>query len=79
MVEGMDNATDQISVICETCVFGKQHHCPYRKGVAERATKPFELIHNDVCGPMSISSLGGCQYYMLHSSIILPGMQLSTS
>ena len=54
MVEGMDNATDQTSVVCEACVMG----------VAERATEPFELIHSDVCGPMSVSSLGGSRYYV---------------
>ena len=64
MVEGMDNATDQTSVVCEACVMGKHHRCPYPKGVAERATEPFELIHSNVCGPMSVSSLGGSRYYV---------------
>ena len=28
LVEGMDNAIDQTSVICEACLMGKQHRCP---------------------------------------------------
>ena len=64
LVEGMDNATDLTSVICEACIMGKQHRCPYPKGSAERATEPFQLIHSDVCGPMSTTSLGGSRYYV---------------
>jgi hypothetical protein len=43
---------------------GKQHRTPYPRGVAERATEPFELNHSDVCGPMSVSSFGGSRYYV---------------
>ena len=28
LVEGMDNAINQTSVICEACLMGKQHRCP---------------------------------------------------
>ena len=31
MVEGMDNVTDQTSVVCEACVMGKQHRFRIRK------------------------------------------------
>ena len=44
---------------CEGCAMGKQHRCPYPKGISYRAKEPFELIHSDVCGPMSESSIGG--------------------
>ena len=43
---------------------GNQHLCPYPKGTSYRATEPFELIHSDVCGPMSESSIGGSHYYV---------------
>jgi hypothetical protein len=39
------------------------HHNP--RGVTERATQPFELIHSDVCGPKLVSSLGGSRYYVI--------------
>lgn len=31
----------------------------------ERAKKPRDLIHTDVCGPMSVESLGKRRYYVL--------------
>ena len=48
---------------CEGCVFGKQHRKHYgsRK---ERASKPGELIHTDVCGPMQVRSIGGMKYFV---------------
>ena len=63
LLEGMGNATDQTSVVCEACIMGKQHR-PYPKGSAKRATEPFQLIHGDMCGPKSTSSLGGSRYYV---------------
>ena len=70
MVEGMDGKVDgngqgkEKDSVCEACVLGKQHRSPYPRGFAERATEPFELIHSDVCGPMSVSSFGGSRYYV---------------
>ncbi len=60
MVEGMDSVNDGgKDSVCEGCVMGKQHRTEYPKGVAKRATEPFELVHNDVRGPMSVNSIGG--------------------
>ena len=33
-------------------------------GVVERATDLLEIIHTDVCGPMSIPSRGGFLYFI---------------
>lgn len=48
---------------CVTCAKGKQSRKPFPNEVA-RATKLLELIHTDLCGPMSVSSLGGAKYYI---------------
>ena len=43
---------------CESCLMGKMTKTPFsRKG--ERATGLLDLIHTDVCGPMSIHARGG--------------------
>ena len=68
MVKGIGHLSLESKPFCEGCVMGKQHRCPYRKGISYRATEPFELMmcvdHSDVCGPMSESSIGGSRYYV---------------
>lgn len=65
MVSGMDSVSKtNEDRFCEACTKGKQHRCPYPKTADYRASEPFELIHSDVCGPMSVSSLGGSRYYV---------------
>lgn len=47
---------------CETCLLGKQVGLPFPAGEATRATKPLEIIHSDVAGPMQQCSFGGAKY-----------------
>ena len=47
---------------CEGCVLGKSHRNPFPKQSNNRATRPHEIIHSDVCGPMQIESKGGSRY-----------------
>lgn len=42
---------------CEACVFGKHCRKPFYESNT-RASVPGELIHFDICGPMSIESFG---------------------
>ena len=63
MVVGIDNTTDE-DTVCEGCIMGKQHWTKYPKGQAQRTTEPFELVHSDVCGPMSVNSIGGSRYFV---------------
>ena len=65
MVEGMNCGTkDERNSVCEACIMGKQHRTAYPKEVSIRATEAFELIHSDVCGPMSVNSVGGSRYFV---------------
>ncbi|RWR98958.1 integrase core domain protein-like protein, partial [Dinothrombium tinctorium] len=43
---------------CEGCAYGKNHRLPFKKDDKKRAELPGELIHADVCGPMSTPSVG---------------------
>jgi len=48
--------------ICETCIQGKLTSTPFEKGNQQRSSNLLEIVHSDVCGPMSIESLGGSRY-----------------
>ena len=50
--------------LCEGCIFGKQKRVSFSKAVRESKTKKLELIHTDVWGPSTITSLGGSNYHM---------------
>ena len=43
---------------CEPCLMGKMTKTPF-SGTMERANVLFEIIHTDVCGPMSVEACGG--------------------
>ena len=43
---------------CEPCLMGKMTKTPF-SGTMEHASDLLEIIHTDVCGPMSIEARGG--------------------
>ena len=43
---------------CELCLLGKMTKLPF-KGKGEQANRLLNLIHTDVCGPMSVHAKGG--------------------
>ena len=48
---------------CEPCLMGKMTKTPF-SGTMERATDLFEIIHTNVCGPMSVEARGGYRYFL---------------
>jgi hypothetical protein len=46
---------------CEPCLMGKLTKTPF-SGTMERANDLLEIIHTDVCGPMSVEVRGGYRY-----------------
>ncbi len=50
---------------CRGCDLGKQARKAFHRRTSEaRTTRPLELVHSDLCGPMSTQSLGGGLYFM---------------
>ena len=43
----------------------KHHRTPFPKALSYQASEPLELIHVDICGPISPPSLGGSRYFLL--------------
>lgn len=48
---------------CGPCELGKGHRLPFKPSTSA-TTKPLELLHTDVCGPMPVASLGGSNYFV---------------
>ena len=51
--------------LCRSCVVGKHHRTSFPKKSTFQATELLELIHIDICGPISPPTLGGSQYFLL--------------
>jgi hypothetical protein len=62
MVEVMSNCSLDFD-FCEHCVYGKHNRVRFPSG-ASRAEGILQLLHIDVFGPMSVSSLGKYVYYV---------------
>lgn len=49
---------------CVGCLMGKQTRQPFSRTNATRAKQLLELVHSDICGPMSARSMGGYRYFI---------------
>ena len=48
---------------CEPCLLGKMTKTPFSRTM-ERASNLLEIIHTDVCGPMSVDARGVYRYFL---------------
>ena len=48
---------------CEPCRMGKMTKTPFSETM-ERATDLLEIIHTDVCSPMSVEARDGYRYFL---------------
>ena len=52
--------------LCAGCQFGKHHRASFPVNpIRTRFPNPGDLIHADICGPMSVPSYGGSTYFAL--------------
>ncbi|KAD5802449.1 hypothetical protein E3N88_13809 [Mikania micrantha] len=51
--------------VCEGCMVAKQTRLPFPQETTWRASKPLELIHADLCGPITPSTMGGNKFFFL--------------
>lgn len=47
---------------CEACVKGKQSRLTF-KSSNKQTNHPLDMVHSNICGPMSVNSIGGAQYF----------------
>jgi hypothetical protein len=45
-------------------MLGEHHHESFPKDLVRQASHPLELVHSDICGPMTTPSLGGAKYLL---------------
>ena len=51
--------------VCQVCIKAK-HTRKFERKPQPRATKPFELLHSDLCGPINPPSKSGFRYFSFY-------------
>ena len=51
------------SKLCEECIKAKHARHPFQPSQSGKASRSMELVHMDVCGPVSPPSRGGARYF----------------
>ena len=64
MATGLEIPKSEYLSFCEGCIDGKIHRSPFKPVGAIRSQRKLELVHSDICGPMSVESLGGHRYFV---------------
>lgn len=64
LIKGI-KSSDASDFFCESCQIGKSHRLPFHQRESGKPLQPGELFHSDVCGPMSVESVGGARYYVI--------------
>lgn len=64
MVRGMPQL-DHVDQLCDACLVGKQRRTPFPQEAKYRATGLLDLVHGDLCGPVTPATHGGRRYFLL--------------
>ncbi|CAO2193121.1 unnamed protein product [Urochloa humidicola] len=64
MVRGTP-CVDHVEQLCDTCVMTKQKRLPFPRQASFRAKERLELVHGDLCGPVTPATPGGRRYFLL--------------
>ena len=51
--------------VCDTCVTTKLRRKPFPQQAQYRAQVPLDLVHGDLCGPVTPATPGGRRYFLL--------------
>lgn len=64
MVISVNDIQNSHAKDCEVCIQGKQTKLPFHKHKDKSTKRPLEVIHSDVCGPITPSTWDNKGYYM---------------
>ena len=56
---------NQVDRLCESCLVAKQRRAPFPAEASYRADKALQLLHGDLCGPISPATFAGKNYFLL--------------
>ncbi|KAF8672420.1 hypothetical protein HU200_049631 [Digitaria exilis] len=55
----------QVEQVCEACLAGKHRQAPFPRQAQGRSTEVLQLLHGDICGPISPPTPSGNRYFLL--------------
>jgi transposase InsO family protein len=64
LVRGMPPLT-QVEQLCDACLAGKQRRAPFPQKALRRSTEPLQLLHGDLCSPITPATPSGNRYFLL--------------
>lgn len=65
LVDGLETkCADRSEIVCEPCVLGKQSRKPFPARDGKRSSRVLEVIHSDVCGPITPTGPNGERYFI---------------
>ena len=62
---GLPKIDARDGVVCEDCVMGKQTRVSFKAKKIVSTSRPLELLHMDLCGPMRTRSLNHSRYVLV--------------
>uniref|UniRef100_A0ACD5Y6T1 Uncharacterized protein n=1 Tax=Avena sativa TaxID=4498 RepID=A0ACD5Y6T1_AVESA len=64
MVRGLPQL-DHVNRFCDGCTIAKHRRAPFPTTSEFRETDPLQLLHSDLCGPITPATFGGKRYFLL--------------
>ena len=64
MVKGIPHV-ERIEQVCDSCVITKQRRTPFPQPANFRAVSVLQLVHGDLCGPITPTTHGGNKFFLL--------------
>ena len=64
LVQGMPLLT-QVEQVCDACLAGKHRRAPFPQQAQRHSTEVLQLLHGDICGPITPSTPSGNRYFLL--------------
>lgn len=55
----------QVDQLCDGYLISKQRCSPFPQEAVYRAERPLQLVHGDICGPITPATLAGKRYFVL--------------